>query len=442
MTLTNTGKNPVSLNTSIVQNTPFAGTTLGLNQTTVALAAGATAGLALTISGTIPPAGEYSGSVNLQGGAVSLEIPFMFIVGDGIPYNVNPVLPGVLGTTGQDAGAVALQVTDKYGAPVVNWPVSFAVDPARSVTLQSVNGEPACNPSGSNASATCNTDNYGIAYAETILGDQQGSDHINTHVAGIAVAFGASILAAPSVNDGGVVNAATNQGGIAPGSYAAIYGLNLVDPQNLINPNGDGVSVLTSTGELPLQIDTVSVSFDVPSAGVSLPAHMLFVGPHQVNVQVPWELQGQSSVQMKVTVDEGIFSNVVTVPLSQYTPAFYGTTSQVAALDEAFRTISAANPVQRGHIAQLFCSGLGAVTNQPGSGLPAPAAPGLATTMVQPTVTIGGENAPVQFSGLAPGFPGLYQVNVEVPGDLTPGSQPIVLTINGQGSNSSTIAVQ
>ncbi len=47
------------------------------------------------------------------------------------------------------------------------------------------------------------------------------------------------------------------------------------------------------------------------------------------------------------------------------------------------------------------------------------------------------------FSGLAPGFVGLYQVNVEVPASVTPGGAvPVVLTIKGAPSNTVTIAVE
>jgi uncharacterized protein (TIGR03437 family) len=49
----------------------------------------------------------------------------------------------------------------------------------------------------------------------------------------------------------------------------------------------------------------------------------------------------------------------------------------------------------------------------------------------------------VGFSGLAPNFFGLYQVNVEVPPGAPAGSAvPVVLTIGGVTSNSVTIAVQ
>jgi uncharacterized protein (TIGR03437 family) len=60
-----------------------------------------------------------------------------------------------------------------------------------------------------------------------------------------------------------------------------------------------------------------------------------------------------------------------------------------------------------------------------------------------PTVTIGGVPANVQFSGLAPGYVGLYQVNAQVPAGLATGSNvPVVMSISGATSNTATLAVQ
>jgi len=67
----------------------------------------------------------------------------------------------------------------------------------------------------------------------------------------------------------------------------------------------------------------------------------------------------------------------------------------------------------------------------------------LSTTPVTPSVTIGGVPAAVSFSGLAPGFLGLHQVNVQVPPDAPAGDAVLVsLAIGGTASNTVTIAVQ
>jgi uncharacterized protein (TIGR03437 family) len=59
------------------------------------------------------------------------------------------------------------------------------------------------------------------------------------------------------------------------------------------------------------------------------------------------------------------------------------------------------------------------------------------------TATVGGIQAPVSFSGLAPNFAGLYQVNVRIPAGVQSGNfVPVVVSINGAPSNPVTIAIR
>jgi hypothetical protein len=97
-------------------------------------------------------------------------------------------------------------------------------------------------------------------------------------------------------------------------------------------------------------------------------------------------------------------------------------------------------PVLPGEYVSIYCTGLGAVSNQPASG---GAAPGdqLALTNATPSVTIGGIPATVVFSGLAPGFVGLYQVNVQVPPNVPAGDAlPAVVSIGSASSKTVTLA--
>ena len=135
------------------------------------------------------------------------------------------------------------------------------------------------------------------------------------------------------------------------------------------------------------------------------------------------------------------YGNVYTLSLADHAPEFFESDGQVAALDAGMKIIGAGNPAERGQIIQLYANGLGPVTNQPASGEPAVAMP-LAKTTSPATVSIGGKPAAVSFSGLAPGFAGLYQINAAVPEELSPGTYPIVLTIGDRTSKASSIAIR
>jgi uncharacterized protein (TIGR03437 family) len=152
-------------------------------------------------------------------------------------------------------------------------------------------------------------------------------------------------------------------------------------------------------------------------------------------------LQGQTSAQVKVTLDEYVFGNVATVSLADSSPAFFTNSGIAAALDQNYAAVTTSNPVKRGQVLQLYMNGLGPVTNSPVSGEYA-SGTNLSYTKAQPTVTIGQQNCPVLFSGLAPGFPGLYQVNCTVPTGIGTGSQAISLTIAGATTQAATIPVQ
>jgi uncharacterized protein (TIGR03437 family) len=99
-------------------------------------------------------------------------------------------------------------------------------------------------------------------------------------------------------------------------------------------------------------------------------------------------------------------------------------------------------PVQRGEYIAIFATGLGPVSNEPATGAAALSDP-LSSTLTVPIVTIGGIAAKVTYSGLAPGFAGLYQVNALVPDGVPTGDDVnLVISIGGVQSNTVTIAVQ
>jgi uncharacterized protein (TIGR03437 family) len=57
-------------------------------------------------------------------------------------------------------------------------------------------------------------------------------------------------------------------------------------------------------------------------------------------------------------------------------------------------------------------------------------------------VAVGGAAAKVAFSGLAPGYPWLYQINVTIPAAAAPGVQPLEVAINGIAAGTVYLPVQ
>ncbi|HKV38085.1 MAG TPA: hypothetical protein VJX67_02640, partial [Blastocatellia bacterium] len=190
-----------------------------------------------------------------------------------------------------------------------------------------------------------------------------------------------------------------------------------------------------STASLPVSLSGVSVSFDAD--GISQPGHLHFISPGQINVQIPWEFQGKSSVKIKVTIGD-LQSAVYTLPLAAYSPALFPHGDFAAAQDANFADINPDHPARRGDVILLYANGLGAVSNQPRSGEPS----GASETTSTPSVTIGGINAPVRFSGMTPDSVGLYQVNVMVPADAPTGNQQIVVRIGGVDSKPLLLPIQ
>ncbi|MCC6363740.1 MAG: SBBP repeat-containing protein [Bryobacterales bacterium] len=89
--------------------------------------------------------------------------------------------------------------------------------------------------------------------------------------------------------------------------------------------------------------------------------------------------------------------------------------------------ISAANPARRGELLLLYGTGMGAVDPPVASGEAAPSSPP-SSTVAAARIEVGGIAADVSFSGLAPGYAGLYQVNFSIPAAAPSGIVPLVIT--------------
>jgi len=221
------------------------------------------------------------------------------------------------------------------------------------------------------------------------MGPAPGDQIFVANVGGLNQRFEGFARRPPIISAGGIVNAAPGGrlgAGIAPGSYISIYGTDLAT-----------TSAVFATPYLPLALASVSVSFDATNG--TFPGRIHFVSPGQVNVFVPWELRGQTSVRIKViwTFDTNYWTGLVTVPVSQFSPGIFAIT------DGNGRLIDANNPARREGSIVIYANGLGPVDIQPPTGEATPGTLPLSNSTTAPTVTIGSATGRIDFSGLTPG---------------------------------------
>jgi uncharacterized protein (TIGR03437 family) len=119
---------------------------------------------------------------------------------------------------------------------------------------------------------------------------------------------------------------------------------------------------------------------------------------------------------------------------------FLGPGGQAAALNQDGSANTPSNPAAVGSVIAVFMTGLGPVDHAVATGAAASANP-LSRVTGTVSALIGGQSAQVAFAGLAPGFAGLYQVNVRVP-QVAAGNLAVVISVNGVVSNSGLITVR
>ena len=225
----------------------------------------------------------------------------------------------------------------------------------------------------------------------------------------------------------GVVEGAgfTKRRPLSPGGIISLFGASFATENNFAS-------------QLPLERELAKVRVRI--GGQDAPLY--FVGPGQINAQVPYEVSTGDSVPVATSVD-GLLTAPQNYLIAAGQPGIFISGENAAILNASFQLVTPQNPVRAGDTIQIFATGLGAVQEQVETGAPAPS---FSTVKLPVTVMIGGIDAAVVFQGLAPNFVELYQVNAVVPAGVAPGDAvPLVLTQNGIVANpdrSVTIPVQ
>jgi uncharacterized protein (TIGR03437 family) len=206
-------------------------------------------------------------------------------------------------------------------------------------------------------------------------------------------------VASPKLN--AVVNAADFTQSVAPGGLISLFGTNL-SPTNM------------ATNEVPLPTALGDSCLTLNGA----PIPMLFVSGGQVNAQLPFDVAGNA---VMVLHTPGGVSDNFNVTIQTNAPSVFrsGTAGPQSGIPTVVRAsnnqlVTLSNPVHAGDELVIYATGLGQVSPNVKAGDPSPSKP-LALTLVPPIVTLSNATLPVHYSGLAPGFVGVYQINVGVP---------------------------
>ena len=189
-------------------------------------------------------------------------------------------------------------------------------------------------------------------------------------------------------------------------------------------------SVVDKVDELPIPTELAGTM--VLADGQPIP--LLFASGRQINAVLPAGLAGL----IDLTVRNEMGEHTIRILLDDAVPMIFSRNNRgfgpAAAIDAVSgELLDPLNPTAPGLLVSLFATGLGATEESKG----------FQVTTIKPTVYVAGIEARVQFSGKAPGFEGLNQVNIEIPEGI-PGGGPatVALQSGDRMSNEVTLPIE
>jgi uncharacterized protein (TIGR03437 family) len=208
---------------------------------------------------------------------------------------------------------------------------------------------------------------------------------------------------------------------IAEGGVSSWGGVQALSPGGLATVSGSSLAAAVHASGTPLP--RILGNTIVTVEGVRAP--LLATASGGIDFQVPGDIPaGDASV---VVSTNGDMSNTVDIGVLDATPSI------LAVVHQNGTALAAGDPLVAGEVLSLYATGLGAVNGNLAIGAASASKP-VVTTVASPQVLLGDLPMTATFSGLAPGFVGLYQVNAVVPSGTMQDSFPagLTLTVNGQ----------
>lgn len=227
----------------------------------------------------------------------------------------------------------------------------------------------------------------------------------------------------PQISANGIVNAASSKGGpLAPGELIVLYGANL-GPTSLTGFQIAGGAFAKELAGTRIYLD-------------GIPAPLVYTSSGQVSAIVPYGIAGRPSTQVQLEY-RGARSNAVSMAVAAAAPALFTLNASGsgpgAILNQDYSVNTAATPAERGSTVILYATGEGATDPMPGDGQIVTNV--LARPRQAVKVSIGGQDAIVDYAGSAPGLvAGVFQINVRIPANVSSGSQPILVSVGNTTS--------
>ncbi len=231
---------------------------------------------------------------------------------------------------------------------------------------------------------------------------------------------------APVLTPNGTVQPYNPQigGAIAPGTIVAIYGSNLA-----------ATAGQPTTTPLPTLLNGTTALIG------GIPAPLFYVGPGQINAEIPFELDPTKQYQVVVSAN-GALTTPQPIQLSAASPGLdsFPDATLIAVHAADGTLVSQTSPARPGEYLVMYLLGMGPTDNPVTTGAGSPGSP-LDRPLAVPTLTLGGVGAPVAFAGLTPGLVGLYQINLLVPNVPSDGNLVLTVSQNGIVTNTTILPV-
>jgi len=232
-------------------------------------------------------------------------------------------------------------------------------------------------------------------------------------------------LSAPTLTSGGFLNAADYTQAFAPGMIISAFG-------------GSMASSNSSATGFPLPTVVNGASIEVNGE----PIPLFFVSPNQINGQLPFGISGQVKVVIRNAAGVTTPQTITVLPTAPrlFTKTQDGKGEAVVFHSTDFSLVTSTSPARSNETVIIFLTGLGTVSPAVAAGQPGgdngQFGPLNQLSEGSVKVAIGGLQGTVLFAGLAPGFVGLYQVNLKLPPIPSALGASLVVSTRDGGSQS------